>query len=170
MQCCIRITCCTCHTNVNVLMSAFASSSQGPWNPLGWKVLGTWKGLMTGFGCHYPPTETPTISRAEGEFSAWSTQLTCSFCCCRKPPQEWPTAPRGGGWKGGLKSKNSHNNNSMGETYHVAKCCSQYLPFNPDDNSFILHFPDGEAGTREWLSSLLKCEDLVSDTTEFESK
>ena len=97
MQCCIRITCCTCHTNVNVLMSAFASSSQGPWNPLGWKVLGTWKGLMTGFGCHYPPTETPTISMAEGEFSAWSTQLTCSFCCCRKPRQEWPTAPRGGG-------------------------------------------------------------------------
>lgn len=103
---------------------------------------------MTGFGCHYPPTETPTISRAEGEFSL-KHSVDMQFLLLQKTSPRVTNSSKGGGWKGGLKNKNSHNNNSMGETYHVAKCCSQYLPFNPDDNSFILHFPDGEAGTRE---------------------
>ena len=57
----MRATCGTCHTNVDVLMSVFASFIQGPWNALGWKAPGAWKGLMTGFGCDYPPTEPPAI-------------------------------------------------------------------------------------------------------------
>lgn len=53
----------------------------------------------------------------------------------------------------------------------MAKRCSEYLPFNPDDNSLSSHFPDEEAETTEILSSLLKLEDLVIGAmTEFEPK
>lgn len=113
MRCYIQRTCCTCHTNVNVLMSVFASFIQGPWNPLGWKAPGACKGLMTGFRCYYPPTETPAIKGAEGEFSAWSTQVRSSFCCFRRPPQEWPRAQRK---EEGKENNNTPNDNGMGET------------------------------------------------------
>ena len=53
----------------------------------------------------------------------------------------------------------------------MAKCCSEYLPFNPDDNSLISHFPDEEAEATEILSSLLKLEGFVIGAmTEFEPK
>lgn len=82
---------CTCHINVKALMNAFASFIQGPWNPAGWKAPGVWKGLMTGWRCYYPPTETPVVCRAECEFPACSTHGISSFCCFRKSPWEWPT-------------------------------------------------------------------------------
>ena len=157
MRCYIQRTCCTCHTNVNVLMSVFASFIQGPWNPLGWKAPGACKGLMTGFRCYYPPTETPAIKGAEGEFSAWSTQVRSSFCCFRRPPQEWPRAQRK---EEGKENNNTPNDNGMGETM-LPNAVLKSLSFNPDNHSMILRFPDEGSGPRK--INLLKCKHLTHE-------